>query len=982
MVKQYNSTNNYTDLIGAYSNFYNSHAVTLGNVQFRYIYIRNDPTYNLSIKEIECWINNSNVASSGTPYSTRETYTRYTDTSETTLSNSIDGNTSTSMTLTDSTYGSYLLKLNQNYNLSDLQRIIVFNNGGADYSSGVNSIQLLDENKKIISWVDHSSGQTLTNTSSISYINYIGAKDDVINDVSYNIYTSNNLNYVFANYYNNTFVGDTGIVSQGNLTVSGNQHLVGELYMTGKLRLEREDNPQNAERTWMIYTDDSSSNHLTFDWYQVDTNNEPNFDNVTATNGRVMQLATSAIFLNEDTKVTGELNVGIENSTTNKPTHSTLFVNGSVDSYSQRSWGKPLLSLQWGDSTDTNIGQWGFGQGGLTENTGNSSETSTLAIGPTGTSTNWGFSPKIFITTDGNLGIGTNAPSEKLNVNGTAYISGMTTIGEKININDGGSHSNRKISLYDNSDTYSMGTQPYVFYFRTASNFLWYKGGSHSSSSYDAGTSGDTLMRLNSTGLGIGTNPSYKLQVDGTTYISSDTTIGGELEIKADDDTSQKDLKIFNGDLYIQNDKTSSSGTGVPHIHFGENRDYTKHMSIFYDGDNNSGDNNSGDNNYIGFENGAEEFIMSVTTAGKVGIGVTYPGQTLEVVGDSKITLTKSSTSTTSSVTGDDEYYPLVLKNNTSKVGYYSNQGVMYGLLKLDSGSGEWLFGTQAHTNDGAGWAGSGEQEGDLYITTATMHSGGEFQYGGWISRNSNEQGLNFTGKHRLYTFNNELYNEKYYGYIVSSAGKMKTLNGEFQNNIKNINISQSLPNVELSIKKNDKKVIGVISDGEAFDDSSRKYKLGVWGSFSSKENHDQRVDVNSLGEGALWVSDIYGPLENGDYITSSDIPGIGGKQDDDLLHNYTVAKITMDCDFHPQLEPLRKIQTDASGISILDENHNPLYENCLDASGNIQYVYEYEMKYIDIEGNILSKEVYETRKSDGENVYKMAFVACTYHCG
>jgi hypothetical protein len=38
--------------------------------------------------------------------------------------------------------------------------------------------------------------------------------------------------------------------------------------------------------------------------------------------------------------------------------------------------------------------------------------------------------------------------------------------------------------------------------------------------------------------------------------------------------------------------------------------------------------------------------------------------------------------------------------------------------------------------------------------------------------------------------------------------------------------------------------------------------------------------------------------IEHGDYITSSDFLGYGEKQDDDLLHNYTVGKATMDCNF------------------------------------------------------------------------------------
>ena len=38
--------------------------------------------------------------------------------------------------------------------------------------------------------------------------------------------------------------------------------------------------------------------------------------------------------------------------------------------------------------------------------------------------------------------------------------------------------------------------------------------------------------------------------------------------------------------------------------------------------------------------------------------------------------------------------------------------------------------------------------------------------------------------------------------------------------------------------------------------------------------------------------------LKNGDIIQSSELTGRGEKQDDDSLHNYTVATATMDCSF------------------------------------------------------------------------------------
>jgi len=52
-----------------------------------------------------------------------------------------------------------------------------------------------------------------------------------------------------------------------------------------------------------------------------------------------------------------------------------------------------------------------------------------------------------------------------------------------------------------------------------------------------------------------------------------------------------------------------------------------------------------------------------------------------------------------------------------------------------------------------------------------------------------------------------------------------------------------------------------------------------------------RRCNLNALGEGRMNVCPEGGNLEAGDYICSSSTPGKGMKQDDDLLHNYTVAK-------------------------------------------------------------------------------------------
>jgi len=165
-----------------------------------------------------------------------------------------------------------------------------------------------------------------------------------------------------------------------------------------------------------------------------------------------------------------------------------------------------------------------------------------------------------------------------------------------------------------------------------------------------------------------------------------------------------------------------------------------------------------------------------------------------------------------------------------------------------------------------------------------------------------NKELINFTGQHPVLFYDdsiNKEYIESKVGYIVVSSGKYRSLNTEnkkiYENCMsKNITVNNSVPYVLLSNKEKDKSVFGVISNKiETLNLSSLKEDLGA--------KYENYVQINSLGEGAIWVSNIKGNLENGDYITTSIIPGIGEKQDSDILHNYTVAKITMNCDFNPQ---------------------------------------------------------------------------------
>jgi len=101
--------------------------------------------------------------------------------------------------------------------------------------------------------------------------------------------------------------------------------------------------------------------------------------------------------------------------------------------------------------------------------------------------------------------------------------------------------------------------------------------------------------------------------------------------------------------------------------------------------------------------------------------------------------------------------------------------------------------------------------------------------------------------------------------------------------NVESLSITETKAEIALCNVSKDKRVIGVtIKTVEII------------------ENQDDIVSsgVIALGEGRMWVCNENGNIENGDYIYSSNVAGHGMKQDDDLLHNYTVAKATEDCSF------------------------------------------------------------------------------------
>jgi hypothetical protein len=65
-----------------------------------------------------------------------------------------------------------------------------------------------------------------------------------------------------------------------------------------------------------------------------------------------------------------------------------------------------------------------------------------------------------------------------------------------------------------------------------------------------------------------------------------------------------------------------------------------------------------------------------------------------------------------------------------------------------------------------------------------------------------------------------------------------------------------------------DKACFGVISGVE--DPDTREYSQGRFMSVADKIDGDSRAFINSVGEGAIWVTNINGPLESGDYVAVS----------------------------------------------------------------------------------------------------------------
>jgi hypothetical protein len=178
----------------------------------------------------------------------------------------------------------------------------------------------------------------------------------------------------------------------------------------------------------------------------------------------------------------------------------------------------------------------------------------------------------------------------------------------------------------------------------------------------------------------------------------------------------------------------------------------------------------------------------------------------------------------------------------------------------------------------------------------------------GYCENNGTAQ-MNFTGQHRTFLKDIPTCKADAYQGLIASANNDKYIRMDncVETGSNAININETLPVVSLSNVAYDRTCFGVISTTE--DPERRVDSYGTFNSVFDKELGDTRVYINSVGEGAVWVVNTNDNIQSGDYITTSNIAGYGMKQDDDAVHNYTVAKATMDCDFNPQTQPKYKIK-------------------------------------------------------------------------
>jgi hypothetical protein len=528
------------------------------------------------------------------------------------------------------------------------------------------------------------------------------------------------------------------------------------------------------------------------------------------------------------------------------------------------------------------------------------------------------------LTGDGNLGIGTNAPKSMLDVKGTILFSNVAYSSDQ-----------DQAYLVAGTTTWSgaatnWGT--HGFQHRIASN----SGGSPRIY-VDAPTGGEVFTIANGGNVGIGTsNPLQALEVHGNILCGENNESsfihGGGIFAMTGDST-----------ILIVCDSNDQAGAGGNDIIFGYGSaaDTDGLRSFTYD-------------QAFPLNVPRVETMRIETNTGRVGIGITQPLHQFVVNDASQFSV--DCTDATHVVIGNansssDSLSLISLghinicsdanNNSTKDIAFRTNTSTDGGKLLMilkDSGNvgiGLTNPGTigstnypnvteilhlignfyQSEPNDNESWS-LGIVSNDYYFKVSING----IALSNVIRINYNEGTISdlvsFTGQHRSAHIESIPPTKAidYEGLIVSAdRNQYESVNGVKSRGIKAITVNESVPLLSLSRVAYDKTCFGVVSGSE--DPDTRTQKFGNIDSYHHKEPGDTFTFINSLGEGAIWVTNINGSLESGDYITTSNVAGYGQKQDSEFLANYTVAKITMDCDFEPVTRPSQIIKRELGDV-------------------------------------------------------------------